>query len=407
MQPADLQAEQFGHYPPLGRRLAIQNLAILRELPLVFLPLLLKEVSTYDWKFPVERQELDSQFAYLRSLPPQQLIESMAAFAHIQAPSIPPEVDWVNYPQVFSEYLSAALWSNGQVDAFRAASIAYVNAYRHAQPPPTPPIPCLTMVVVGAGVNEASFPLFRKLRPHGVYYSRIQAGDANKSLHQALTSRADAHPMTYGHWYVDGGRLDAPVAVGVTTMSYDALSSLRLAVVERMRTLGHESRGPEGLQKMMAALDPAEFPELGASDDPVMSHFRLSVFTEGSGTQFYSTTFTQWTAHELLRRAQPITALIRFAPRQVQRSFDEMILDKGEAVPIDPQGSLMDADMGAFYIWLNQRRLPRSEEATFVVWFENHSEALMIAPHLTAGTESHAPLSFEDLLKPVSYPLAG
>lgn len=79
----------------------------------------------------------------------------------------------------------------------------------------------------------------------------------------------------------------------------------------------------------------------------------------------------------------------------------------GEAVPIDPQGSLMDADMGAFYIWLNQRRLPRSEEATFVVWFENHSEALMIAQHLTAGTESHSPLSFEDLLRPVSYPHTG
>jgi len=49
--------------------------------------------------------------------------------------------------------------------------------------------------------------------------------------------------------------------------------------------------------------------------DAVLNRFQLSVLTEGSGTQIYSTTFVQWAARELLRRAQPLTLLARFAPR--------------------------------------------------------------------------------------------
>lgn len=153
---------------------------------------------------------------------------------------------------------------------------------------------------------------------------------------------------------------------------------------------------------MMQELDPSQFNAVDDVSDPVMRRFRLSIFSEGSGTQFYSTTFAEWTAHELLRRAQPVTVLIRFAPRQIQRSFDEMILDQNGVVTFDPQGSHMDADMGAFYIWLNQRRLPESDKAAFLVWFEDHGEAVMIAPHLAPGTESSEPISCEQLLRSVA-----
>lgn len=177
---------------------------------------------------------------------------------------------------------------------------------------------------------------------------------------------------------------------------------MRIAVLDKMRAMGRESRGPEGLQRMMQQLDPSQFNHVDAETDPVMKRFHLSIFSEGSGTQFYSTTFAEWAAHELLRRAQPATVLVRFAPRQIQRSFDEMILDLNGTVTLDPDGSLLDADMGAFYIWLNQRRLPNSDKSAFLVWFENHAEAVMIAPHLSAGTESREPLSFDQLLQSVA-----
>ncbi len=60
---------------------------------------------------------------------------------------------------------------------------------------------------------------------------------------------------------------------------------------------------------------PEQFPMMGHTENPVLEHFQLSLFIEGSGTQFYSTTFVQWTARELLRRAQPLTLSCSILPQ--------------------------------------------------------------------------------------------
>jgi len=76
--------------------------------------------------------------------------------------------------------------------------------------------------------------------------------------------------------------------------------------------------GPEFLRTLMARLRPADL-GFSAADDPVLDRFQVKLLTEGSGTQIFSTTFTQWAAREALRRAQPHTLLVRFAPRQRQK----------------------------------------------------------------------------------------
>ena len=64
----------------------------------------------------------------------------------------------------------------------------------------------------------------------------------------------------------------------------------------------------------------------------------------------------------------------------------------------DPQGSLVDADMGAYYTWLNQQRLSGAAKATFLVWFEDHKEAVAIGPGMTRGTSSDTPIDLQALL---------
>ena len=68
MRPSQLQPEHFATYPPLARKVATDGLDVLRQLPLAFVPLLLREVIAYDWRFPAERQEVDAQFTFVRSL---------------------------------------------------------------------------------------------------------------------------------------------------------------------------------------------------------------------------------------------------------------------------------------------------------------------------------------------------
>jgi len=154
--------------------------------------------------------------------------------------------------------------------------------------------------------------------------------------------------------------------------------------------------GPEALRTRLAQLRPAD---LGFHEgDEVLDRFRIKMLTEGSGTQIFSTTFAQWTAREALRRAQPLTLLVRFAPRQRQRSMNELLTASMGGAELDPVGSLVDADIGAYYNWLNQQRLPGANQSSFLVWFEEHSQALAIGPTTPRGTVSTSSTDLRQLL---------
>jgi len=148
----------------------------------------------------------------------------------------------------------------------------------------------------------------------------------------------------------------------------------------------------------MAQMQPADL-GFARSGDPVLDRFKVKLLTEGSGTQIFSTSFAQWAAREALRRAQPVTLLVRFAPRQRQKPMSELLSPSLEAPELDPVGSLMDADMAAYYNWLNQQRLPGAAQSMFVAWFENHKEAVVISPSLPRGTESGAAATLPQLLE--------
>jgi hypothetical protein len=145
--------------------------------------------------------------------------------------------------------------------------------------------------------------------------------------------------------------------------------------------------GPEELRTHMARLTPTDVGMVPVSD-PIVDRFQLKLLTEGSGTQIFSTTFAQWAAREVLRRAQALTLMVRFAPRQRQRPMNELLANVHGDVEIDAEGSLVDADMGAYYHWINQQRLPAAERSSFIAWFEGHSQAIAIAPSLPRGAES-------------------
>jgi hypothetical protein len=153
---------------------------------------------------------------------------------------------------------------------------------------------------------------------------------------------------------------------------------------------------------MLAQMRPEDLGMSGEGDKAVLNRFQVSVLTEGSGTQLFSTTFVQWSAREVLRRAQPLTLLVRFTPRQREQSMRELVAGaQTRAIP-DPEGSLIDADMGAYYTWINQQRLTGAEEGSFLVWFEDHNQALAIAPKLPRGKKDSASIGLSDLLTLIS-----
>jgi len=254
----------------------------------------------------------------------------------------------------------------------------------------------LGIAVIGQGLASYDGPLFRNLRKHGTYFRRVKPENGLELLLTATATRAKAHPVPYGHWYVDGGQAVNHSAL-MTCVQYRALEPVRVALLKYMQAeIGRPGMGPEELRTNLARLKPSDLGMKGG--DPVLDRFQVKLLTEGSGTQIFSTTFAQWTAREALRRAQPLTLLVRFAPRQRQRPMNELLSGSPGNPDVDFTGSLIDADMGAYYQWINQQRLPGSEQSSFIVWFEDHSQALAIAPSLPRGAESNSVIDLGELL---------
>ena len=396
MLPRDLKAEQFSGYPPEGRKLVIHYLGALRRLPLSFLPSVLREAIEYDYKFPVERRALERELANLNFLSAEQFADWLHDFATIRLSPALEKIDWVDAPAQFVEQLSSYLWTTRQLDLFRAAAIAYADRLHATVPPEQPATRRLGITVVGQGVASYDAPLFRKLRPHGAYYSRVSPENGLRVLLDAAAERAKAFSAPYAHWYVDGGQ-KTPHDTSLTSVSYSALEPARATLLGKMRSeIDRPGMGPEALRTRLAQLRPAD---LGVHEgDEVLDRFRIKMLTEGSGTQIFSTTFAQWTAREALRRAQPLTLLVRFAPRQRQRSMNELLTASTGGAELDPVGSLVDADIGAYYNWLNQQRLPGANQSSFLVWFEEHSQALAIGPTTPRGTVSTSSTDLRQLL---------
>lgn len=80
----------------------------------------------------------------------------------------------------------------------------------------------------------------------------------------------------------------------------------------------------------------------------------------------------------------------------------ELLTEAGRQPALDPEGSLIDADMGAYYTWLNQQKLAEADKSGFLVWFEGHPDALVISRLLPRGTESDAPIEMADLIRKIA-----
>jgi hypothetical protein len=399
MNPADLSARSFRAYSPQARSLAQSHLDLLRRLPPALLPLFLDRIMRFDEQFPPEQQSLQRELRYLSSLAPRDLNPLIAAFAAVRVDNLE-AIDWVAHPAVFSRQLSAFLWSTAQMDRFRDAAEAWAAHLRAALPDPSPPLPRLCLVIVGQGATTNSASLFRKLRPHGVCFTSLDPQDGLAQILALLDARTAAHPLPYAHWYIDGGTPSPLRSPGVSCVSWSALAPARKLLAARMAAFVNSGTGgPESLLAAMAQLQPKDLGLAASGAATPLDGLRLKVFTEGSGTQIFSTTFVQWSAREVLRRAQPVTLVVRFAPRQRNRPMNELLADDSPAAVLDPQGSLIDADIGAYYTWLDLQRLSGASQSVFVAWFEDRGEALVIAPTMPAGTQSASAFNLNRLLR--------
>jgi len=399
MLPIDLKPDDFRAYTPRVKKLAIDHLDALKRFPISFLPNLLRDIIASDWKVPAERKQLEDEILNIVSLSAEQNTDWFEKVARISVSESLTGLDWLNAPGEFVEQLSSYLWTTHQLDAFREAAVIYADRLHAALPHAPPVVPRLGIAVIGQGLERNDYPLFRKLRPHGVYFTHVNPDDGLQELLNALAKGASKYRTSYGHWYIDGGQPHPhPHNEALTSIADGSLSPARAALLRKMQAeIQKQGMWPEALRTILARMKPED---LSLQEGyALLNGLCVSLLTEGSGTQIFSTTFVQWAARETLRRAQPLRLLVRFAPRQRQKPMNELLSNAHHDAENDPLGSLIDADMGAYYSWLGQHRLSGAQRSSFLVWFENHSEALAISPTLPRGTQSSKATSVSELLQ--------
>ncbi|HTV05373.1 MAG TPA: hypothetical protein VME86_08390 [Acidobacteriaceae bacterium] len=392
-----IRPEAFSSYPSEGRNLAAKNLETLRQLPAALLPVFLGELKTYDWQFPIEQHEILRRIAFVQANP-----ASVSGFHQISVPHNMERAENIAVPQRFLAEMSAYLWSSLQMDTYRKAAGEFIRLYQTAETPVTPIVPRLAVIMIGKEAN-VSPPLFQKLRPHGQIRTSVRIQGSVEAILKVVQERSTNHAEPYAHWYVDGGNPLPGVAAGLAQLSWPELAPMNRVVLGHIQSCIANGSGPEVLQQQLAEMPLHGLSTGAVAGDPRLQHFALSLFTEGSGTQIFATSFVQAAIREILRRAQPATLFARFAPRQRQKPFNAMVEDIARgSYDLDPDGSLVDADMAAFYAYLELMQLPGSAQASILVWFEDHPLVFVAGPLIPRGTYTDSPCTltetFSDLL---------
>lgn len=399
MLPSALTAASFNRYPAKGRETAKANLSVLRELPLPLCASILRQLTHFDWLFPAEQNVVTAQFNAIGGMRQQQRADTVAPFAKLDVSPSLAQMDWVDDPKRFLEALTAYLWSSHQIDAFHSAATSYAEAVKLGESNADPIIPRAGLVVVSRELDKPGYPLFRKLRQHGVFFEDVIGELTAQQLGAWMGIRSGKNPAAFAHFYIDGAE-PLPVSAGhLHSMSWSGLARPRQALLERMRhIMNTPGSGPELARTKLASLTPADLGMTGTGDDAVMDHFAVSVLGEGSGTQIFSTTFAQWSAREVLRRAQPSTVFVRFGPRQQLQPMNEMLAGTAPSTSPDLPGSFVDADMAAYYTWINQQRLSGASSSVFVAYCEARRQAVAVGPGLPKGTTSRESFAIDKLI---------
>jgi hypothetical protein len=396
MIPSELKADDFRSYPGESRRAAVGYLEALRRLPPAICPSFLVQIRNVPTNFPAETTSLHAKLELLKKMPISKFAILVEPLDRIHLPDELLHRDWVDSPAAFVTAMTAHLWSSGQIDLFREGTQSFFAAL----PEPQSQDSHLLIVVLGrdAKPSEASFG---KLRRFGLVVHKLEEPDVSKRLLQVIASRAANDPSKYAHWYIDGGTpwsIDGDADL-LTQVSYGSLAPLRMRVLARMKdTIVSGDAGTEAMQTRLSGLTPEALRADDIVSDRVLQRFYTELFTMSSGPQIFSTSFVQWTGRELMRRAQPRTILLRYAPRQHHRTFNEMVAQVEAETVLDPEGSLRDAEMGAYYAWLEASRMVPVSMLTTLVWLEGTSKLLVVAPGAPSGTDTNTALTIDKIL---------
>jgi hypothetical protein len=398
-------------YPP-ELESALQS-GVLKRLPLTFLPFVNQQLHQWEFLFPNERRSVESLLIYVAGMSAEQPsvlfaevtgLEDRMGVRHwkfsIDEQTIENSSQLARSPY-FQEWRRAvqavfdAAEHNVQQSGARAEGSAHrlvlleipkklpldpARAWRHWQGIGNPvkldlrgaDSGALQYLLVGPGADSAGAP---------------------KGLLHAVQKRApSAHAET---WIIDAGRELADAIAAHSNFSAAApilLSNARLDAYRQnfshaMNTMRKDLTDADAVFDRLRKVDVSPWCPPEVASDPAVREFVRSLYLSGNGAVIFANSFVEWAASEALRRARPSFVAARFGVRSKPKPFTGVaVFENPDAVnPLpavdDLEGSAIDAQMLALYIWLAVGRYEEYRGTTVCVCIaESLSEACIVAP---------------------------
>lgn len=392
-----------------GEQIPLDNLqdavhrGVLKRLPLTFLPFVNQQLEQWDFLFPNERQSVERLLLMVADMTPAQstalfqdvvTLEEKMGVRHwefstreqtIQNSSLLARSAW------FQEWRRAVQAVFDAADQYTLTGTHFVR-----------PAHRLVLIDFPESLPVEAQRCWRRwqssgrlvrLEPGmpGSIFDRLLTG-SDGLLHAAQgrpgTSRADV-------WVIDAGDgLPQPMlqqqssspTIEPVQLSYRNLGPYRQSFLREMNTMRKDLADADAVYDSLRKVNVAPWcsPELAA--DPLIREFVRAVFLSGNGALIFPNSFVEWAASEAFRRARPSLLAARFGVRSKPKPFTAVAVfeDPDEVNPLPPvddlEGSALDAEVLAPYIWLAAARFEEYRSSTVCLCLaEKVNQAWLVA----------------------------
>jgi hypothetical protein len=418
---------------PTQLQSALDN-GVLKRLPLTFLPFVNEQLHRWDHLFPKERQSVERLLVYVAALGPGQSSALFRDVTDLEEKMGVSHWQFSTSEQTIQNSSQLARSPYFQ-DWRRAVQAAFDAADQHAQEPQPAAITPLNRLVLidipqALPLDAASAwrhwqgigkPVHLDLNSAGrsqtpfdflLFGMKSDVGVPAPGLLEAASLRAGNSAAET--WLVDAasGLPDAhlnqdavvPAVASAVLLSYSRLGTYRENFSHEMNTMHKDLADADAVFDRLREVDVTPWCPPEIKSDPAVREFVRSLYLTGNGAVIFCNSFVEWAASEAFRRARPLFLAARFGVRAKPKPFTGVAVfdnpDQVNPLPAvdDLQGSAIDAQMLALYVWLAATRYEEYRHSTVCVCLaESLSQAYVIAPPEFRALPQNGPVSLDEL----------
>lgn len=187
-------------------------------------------------------------------------------------------------------------------------------------------------------------------------------------------------------------------------LSNERLASIRDHLAHEINTIRKDLADADAVFDHLRKADIAPWCPAEVASRPVIREFLRSLYLSGNGALVFGNSFVEWGAAEAFRRARPTFLAAQFGVRSKPKPFTNVAVfenpDRVNPLPAvdDLEGSTLDAQMLALYVWLAASRYDEYQRNTVCLCVaESLWEAYVIAPPEASLWHEREPISLDRL----------